>query len=101
MNAELKAKLEKYLQPSGYYDTRSIRRDEGYDELSAGFFDIFGSDDPDQPEEQSELLAAAETYNDAKMKADRQAEIETNTAKAVFEEIITNAPAMNQHGLYY
>lgn len=66
MNDEMKTALEKYMQPNGYYDTLSIRKDNGYSSNAARFFDIFGGSD-DQPEEMSELLAAAETYNNEKI----------------------------------
>lgn len=66
MSEEMKAKLEKYMMETGYYDTAAIRRDEGMDSLDATWFAFFGNDDDDvQETEKSELLQAAEAHNEA------------------------------------
>lgn len=67
MNEEMKAKLAKYMKTNGYYDTEAIRIDEGASRSKARFLDIFGGGDEDTPEVESELLAAAKAYNEAKM----------------------------------
>lgn len=89
MNEEMKQKLEKYLMANGYYDTRAIRRDEGYDELTVTFLEFF-SNDLDQPEKRSELLEAAVKHNDAKYEHDKEEKQRIFTAEKVMEEAINS-----------
>ncbi len=65
MNADIQKKLSKYMKADGLYDTKQIRMNEGMTERSAKFMDIFGGADESDPEQESELLAAANAYNDA------------------------------------
>lgn len=92
MNEEMKAKLAKYMQDNGYYDTMAIRRDEGYSNRAASFFAIFGDDGEGREEERSELLAAADAYNEAKMAAEKAAQpakpqTKTEIVYAPFEDL--------------
>lgn len=88
MNEEMKAKLAKYMQDNGYYDTMAIRRDEGYSNRAASWFAIFGDDGEGREEERSELLAAADAYNEAKMAAEKAAQ----PAKPQTKTEIVHAP---------
>jgi len=66
MNAEIKAKLQKYMKQDGFYDIPAILRDEGYDELAAGMIAFFGGFDEDTKEPVSELRQAAMDANAAR-----------------------------------
>lgn len=69
MNEQIKTQLASYMKENGFYDTLRIRTElEGKREIDARFDDIFGDSDPDAtPEVKSELLIAAEEYNNAKV----------------------------------
>lgn len=89
MNAEIAAQLAKYMKEDGLYDTRKIRLDEGASDNEAFFMDIFGGASEEDPEKESPLLAAAKAANKAKMKADEEAALDSNTADSVYDAMMT------------
>lgn len=93
MNEEMKAKLEKYMQENGFYNTRQIRVDDGMSIHKAKWFDMFGDTEDSVEENKSELLLAAIAYNEEKMDADEAAARDANTADAVLEYIVTYEPS--------
>lgn len=100
MNSEIKQQLEKYMKANGLYDTKQIRIDEGMDDQSARFMDIFGGFDKDTPEQQSELLAAAEAYNDEILQKMHNAELlETaQQMEVAIKTILTDNSEIWAHG---
>lgn len=85
MNEEIKNSLAKYMKSNGFYDTKQIRIDEGKSEIVASFMDLFvNSPSDDKPEVMSELLAAANEYNnelDAKKEAETFQAVKTLVAE--------------------